>query len=378
MLFAGRTSAVDGNNPYCTERGRREPKTWWKPASREQALSWVTLVAGILAAIAVGIAVPIASQRAAAAVTTNITAGYQMLPLDTFTSNLAGKAGSSGYAFVQLGAAAAVGRRRLAAGASGSSVFRIATSFSGLSSAAAALALTQANGTAAEISGNPYKIDRRSSGLLILSARPSDANFAWNTSAVISGGGCFADRAHLGRALVASFDVWICSSSEPPAERQLTVVSSHCPVLLRTLYLTADDLYVCNLVTGSVTLLPKAVGCGRPWLTANNGAAACCIPPDLYVGAWCCCCLGVRSDPWPSLAAAANVTSIRLCIHEGGFSSVLAPQQPFYFTVTLHLYYCIITRFVRSRLLGLSLLTRCVALTRSLTQLYLLNLCFNT
>lgn len=177
VLLAGRQLHKTVNsNTDDPKRSRREPKPWWKPASREQALAWGMTVVAACAAVAVPVyfTYPISTPSG--------IVGLQIMPLDTFTSNLAGKLGSGDYAFVQLGGGGAAGRRRLAA-ASSSGVFRVSSSqsLSSLSSAAAALTLTHSNGTAVQIDGHPYKIERRGN-LLLLSARSIDVTSSGVTS----------------------------------------------------------------------------------------------------------------------------------------------------------------------------------------------------
>lgn len=167
VLLAGHTSvAEDGSQGSASPGRRRDPKPWWKPASREQALSWVVLVAAIAAAAAGATGAILSREIQGATTTTAISDGFQVLPLDTFTSNLAGKLNSGDYAFVQYGGGAANGRRRLAA-ATGNGVFRISNATSGLSSATPALTLTSANGATLGIAGTAIGIQWRGSALLL-------------------------------------------------------------------------------------------------------------------------------------------------------------------------------------------------------------------
>jgi hypothetical protein len=140
---------------------RRERKPWWKPASREQAASWAT-AAGIAVVAAVFFT------------TYTFSSGYgghyggtETLPLQRFTSNMGGMAGSGRYVYVSFDLAAAAGRRRMASNYISSFRITSGTALSDVGSIAVALTVT-ATGTPAEFEGDPIAILNRGSALVLV------------------------------------------------------------------------------------------------------------------------------------------------------------------------------------------------------------------
>ena len=172
VLVAGKTISAKAINDKVEGFGaadngsvapRRAPKPWWRPASREQAVSWA---AALALAIFIAVFFPLYNISAAAS-----TGGIEVLPLQRFSSNLGGVAGSGRFAFVSYDGGAAAGRR-LAATPSISS-FRItdtqATPSTLAAAASEAVALTDAaTGAAAAFEGDPISVLHMGSTLVMI------------------------------------------------------------------------------------------------------------------------------------------------------------------------------------------------------------------
>ena len=182
VLLAGKTIAAKVVDKSATFDGfkavptggaapRRARKPWWRPASREQAVSWA-------AAIALVIFIAVFSSTYKFTPPSYSVGSMEVLPLQRFSSNLGGMFGSGRFVFVSYGTAAA-GRRLATAStattASTISSFRVTTSTSTTSTLAAAaskpVTLTDAaTGAAAAFEGDPIAVLRCGSTIILVTS----------------------------------------------------------------------------------------------------------------------------------------------------------------------------------------------------------------
>jgi len=221
---------------------RRARKPWWRPASREQAVSWA-------AALALVIFIAVFSS------TYNFTppgysgGGIEVLPLQRFSSNLGGMSGSGRFVFVSYGGAAA-GRRLAAASpattASTISSFRVTTSTSTTSTLAAAasepVTLTDAaTGAAAAFDGDPIAVLRCGSTIILVT---SIIGLNYMSSSTASS---------------ASTRLRASLASLPAPRKHLTCFSpSTVPLPI------AESYYFVDSTTGAVMLFPDVVRAHPP------------------------------------------------------------------------------------------------------------------